>query len=193
MPPMDSEKVDVKAIKKLYRSNELAKFLFDHWAQRSRCATATNVATVERQLNQDGASHLKGAIWELFRQLEALNCGKAVVGRRGHPSRFEWGVSQISVGNAASDKDGSIEALPADAENSEEDNDLDSISPDTFVTAATQTRYVAPSRENFISHTYRLRRDLEVNLSLPSDLSANEAHRLAEFIRTLPFDEASRA
>ena len=39
-----------------------------------------------------------------------------------------------------------------------------------------------------LPHDYRLRADLTVRLSLPSNLTSSEAHRLAEFIKTLPFE-----
>jgi hypothetical protein len=39
-------------------------------------------------------------------------------------------------------------------------------------------------------HTFQLRSNLTVSFRLPSDLRPTEAGRLADFIRTLPFDEA---
>jgi hypothetical protein len=40
-----------------------------------------------------------------------------------------------------------------------------------------------------LSHTYNLRVDLPVTIDLPTDLTRNEAERLASFIRTLPIEE----
>ncbi len=38
-----------------------------------------------------------------------------------------------------------------------------------------------------IKHIFRLREDFSVKMRLPADLTANEAFRLADFIKTLPF------
>ena len=39
-----------------------------------------------------------------------------------------------------------------------------------------------------IKHSYRLRPDFIVQIELPADLNAREAERLADFIKTLPFE-----
>ena len=47
---------------------------------------------------------------------------------------------------------------------------------------------IAETPEGSIEHRYQLRPDRQVLLVLPADLTAREAGRLAEFIKTLPFD-----
>jgi hypothetical protein len=49
----------------------------------------------------------------------------------------------------------------------------------------------APSSDGAheLTHTFRLRPDLPVSFVLPIDLTTSEAARLADFIKTLPFDE----
>jgi len=44
-----------------------------------------------------------------------------------------------------------------------------------------------------LMHKFRLRRNLEISLELPSDLSAKEVERIADFLRTLPFNDAEVA
>lgn len=41
-----------------------------------------------------------------------------------------------------------------------------------------------------ITHKFRLRADLEISLELPSDLTDKEVTRIADFLKTLPFDHA---
>ena len=43
--------------------------------------------------------------------------------------------------------------------------------------------------EGMVEHPYRLRKDLDVRLALPADLTRVEAGRLAAFIQTLPFGD----
>jgi len=50
---------------------------------------------------------------------------------------------------------------------------------------------VAPVR--MLEHKFRLRPDLEISFELPSDLSKRDVLRIAEFLKTLPFDDAGRA
>jgi len=40
-----------------------------------------------------------------------------------------------------------------------------------------------------IVHTFRLRPELEVSFELPIDLTHKEVNRIAEFLKTLPFDD----
>jgi hypothetical protein len=41
-----------------------------------------------------------------------------------------------------------------------------------------------------VVHKFRLRPDLEVSFELPIDLSQKEVHRISEFLKSLPFDDA---
>jgi hypothetical protein len=45
-----------------------------------------------------------------------------------------------------------------------------------------------PQNEGLLEHPYRLRKNLDLRLRLPSDLTKAEAARLAAFVQTLPFD-----
>ena len=42
--------------------------------------------------------------------------------------------------------------------------------------------------EDLLSHSYHLRPGLEVELQLPTDLTKDEAKRLASFLESLPFE-----
>jgi len=44
-----------------------------------------------------------------------------------------------------------------------------------------------------IAHTFRLRPDLEVSFELPIDLTQKDVKRIADFLRTLPFDNVAHA
>src|SRR5690606_27511620 len=105
---------------------------------------------------------------EFFKQLAEANCGEFVVGRKGHSSRFEWGVGLVSVGRVASGQLNQVERL-ADVELSRELDDGADAEPDE------------------LNHRFKLRPDFEVDLRLPRDLTTAEAGRLADFARTLPF------
>ncbi len=101
----------------------------------------------------------RSRVLHLFRDLESIGCGRLVVGRRGHRSRFRPGPHDLGrVARRA------LAGAPA-----------------------------ADRGSSLITHSYRLRPDQSVELSLPRDLTAAEADRLASFVRTLPFSGAPEA
>lgn len=101
-----------------------------------------------------------------MKKLEKLGCGTFLAGRRGYESRFEWAGASRSIGQVAAGEDTPIEANPT-ADVGDE------------------------SADELIEHTFRLRPDLSVRLSLPQDLDSVESQRLAVFIRSLPFDPST--
>ena len=86
----------IKAIRDLYKGDDIARRLFDQSAERERDATATSI---------DRLTHVLGVSREeavgLAQRLQEAGCGQFIIGRRGHKSRFAWGYSCISLGQAA--------------------------------------------------------------------------------------------
>jgi hypothetical protein len=166
MVDRNGDKVDIRRIKGLYGQAPANKAALDYFAARQKNSAKTTVDRLLAALRQEGHDVPRADIIELFKALEEAKCGAFVVGRKGHPTRFEWSASLVSVGRAATGEVGEIEAL-SEAEEEELEDD-------------------AASAE-LISHRFVLRPDFEVQLQLPSDLTAVEASRLSEFVRTLPF------
>ena len=86
----------VGPVRALYDRNPDAKRLFDWTASLKRDATETSIDRIVQVL---GISR-KAAI-SLARQLEEVGCGEFIAGRRGHPSRFVWAYSRVSLGQVA--------------------------------------------------------------------------------------------
>jgi hypothetical protein len=107
---------------------------------------------------------------DFFKKLEFLGCGKLLLGRREFKTRLRWtpygaiAVSQAFLGGLVA---------------SHAESPLDSSSG------------VGPLNvmvnEGMHTHLFLLRQGLQVSFQLPLDLNKEEANRLAEFIRTLPF------
>lgn len=155
----------VTDIRETYTSSRTAKAILDHLANGK---TDTAVSRPE-QLAYD-LQVTRNRVIEVMRALEAAGVGRFVVGRKGHPSRFEWSNSPISVGRVASGASDSFEPLRREQ-------------PMKWPSRG-EEREAHP-----LTHRFRLRKDLEVSIELPEDLTASEATRLADFIRTLPFSE----
>jgi len=161
--------VDAKELRQLYGASPTARTLLDYLALRKKSSAKTDIDRLEAVLRQDGRSIARREIIATLKKLEDLQCGRFVVGRRGQPSRFEWAVQMSDLGSAGRGEGAAVRAY--DAEQTESDEaELTKASGD------------------MLQHTYMLRADVATVLSLPRDLTVKEAVRLADFIRTLPFD-----
>lgn len=160
--------VNTPGLKKLYHENEVARALFDHFASRTNDSRATKLDRAVAVLAARDVRASVADVREVFRQLEQLGCGRYVIGRRGHPSRFIWTAGLVSVGQVASGEDVEIEEVrtPGDLEDG--------------ATAET------------LDHVFQLRPSLTVSFSLPANLTPTEAARLGDFIRTLPFEPGNQ-
>jgi len=148
----------VSELKKLYRSSPVAQAFFDLVAKRRNDAQEV---TVERALDSLENRFDRGKVVDLFRRLQELGCGNFVLGRHTRHSRFEWGVSMIGVGRAATGEISEIDEI----------KETDAEEPEIEV----------------LVHTYHLRPDLPIEMILPVDLTQREAERLAMFIKSLSF------
>ncbi len=158
-PSLAQDRLDM--LRALYKTSVPAAKMLENFANRKRDRRIVEVGRVQEILPELDRS----SIVEVFRKLAEIGFGHFVIGRRGAPSRFEWTVSLQSVGKAAMGH-GEVEAV---ADNEIEEEESSSPQP--------------------VRHEYRLRPDFTARLELPADLTAREAIRLADFIRTLPFDE----
>jgi hypothetical protein len=162
MSPSTPSATDVRKLRDLYKKSPTARLIFDHLASRQRNRQETTVDRIHALIVSDRHDVDRDEVIDFFRELENLHCGDFLVGRRGHPSRFEWSVEMTTAARAAA---GEVDHIPA-------------LEPRTGP---------GPDATNALEHTFRLRPDFEVAMLLPSDLTPAEAQRLSDFIRTLPF------
>ncbi len=169
MTASNGSSIDVAAVRKLYGDNQTARAALDHFAKRKNNSSMTTVDRLQAALRSEGHDLGRGEILEVLKALAAAGSGVFVIGRKGHPSRFEWSVNLVDLGRSASGEAVKVETI---------------ASPPS----ATRPRVVADEDEDaLVEHRYRLRPDLELRLDLPTSLSAAEASRISDFIKTLPF------
>jgi hypothetical protein len=161
----NGSQIPAKKLTELYKKSPAARSMLDEFARRERNKSETKVDNL-LHLRVESRPITRGEIIEVFQELEQIGCGDFIVGRKGHRSRFRWGVALTTVARAAAGEDLQIENL------SEEDLAQDADIPEG----------------DSETHSYRLRRNLKVEFELPLDLTHAEAARLADFIRTLPFE-----
>lgn len=160
-----SDGVNIEGLREMYRQNAVARAFLDHAAQRERDRAETTVDRIHAVLTGEGTDPSRGEVVSVFQRLEALGCGKFIIGRRGKASRFAWSASISDVGRAAVGEQQTVSEIPETA--------AEAIDEST----------------ELLAHTYYLRPDMAVNIDLPVDLTAFEADRLAAFVKSLPMEE----
>lgn len=166
--------VDVIGLRRLYLGDKCAKALLDHAAGRKKNSAQTTVDRLEMKLRQEGGKFSRREIVGVLKKLEELNCGAFVIGRRGQPSRFEWAVEMSGLGRVAQGEQMEVGIL--DAAHVELDEVEEMAIEEPNIPTGT------------VKHVYKVRPKFEVVLNLPEDLTTKESLRLADFIKTLPFD-----
>jgi hypothetical protein len=121
----------------------------------------------------------------LLRDLESLGYGAFKVGRKGHPSRFEWSIDPADL----------VAALEAGDEPDRDDDDpqQESETPAAERDGPALERHNNPTSRttpdsNDIAHQYVLRSNYRVSLNLPDNLTRREAEVLADWVRNLSFE-----
>lgn len=109
-----------------------------------------------------------------FKLLDEIGCGKFYAGRRGRESRIEWKPF------------GAIQIAKAFISEPNAYTPTSTASASHAVEAVTDTA-IESFDDGFYDHTFLLRPGMKTRLRLPLDLTKEEASRLADFIRSLPF------
>lgn len=178
---------NIKQLRDKYSDSSLIKALMDCFAKRKNNSNTVKVNRLQTILSWQGESVRWGDLVKALKDLEALGYCRYVEGRRGHPSRVEWHVGIISLGQAAAGLREDIEGAEVIAEPKEDEFD----DGDARSENGRQLETVVGKESMVVS--YPLRPDLVIQLEVPISLSQHEADRLASFIKTLPFEARSAA
>lgn len=166
---MDKE-IDVAQVQALMELSDLARSFLESLAERSHNRRVTLVDSVVKKFRAN-----RRDVIELFKAMADAGLGEFIVGRRQSPSRFKWLSRMTDVGRAAIGEADEIGVLDA-SELQDLDEDEDDLGIDLD--------------EDFLDcydHTFMLRAGYEpITISLPKDLTAQEAERIATFVRALP-------
>lgn len=173
MTAYQTQTLEKKALKALYSSDPAFKLILDEFGSRLRNQQVTKLDQLLLRLSNAGKGVARTDAINVLRKLEEAGCGKFLTGRKGHPTRFEWQYDLVSVAKVAT---GEVQIAEEIQPAPQTDNGEESVEEEV------------PLPEGAIEHTYQLRADWRVTMALPSDLTAREAARLSEFIKTLPFD-----
>lgn len=168
------QQLNMDALRELYSADKTARALFDNLAKRVYNSREQSVDQLERNLDKDGVEVSRRDITHLLRELARAGCGEYIVGRKGYPSRFRWNVETVVIGRYAA-------GISTDIGHSSPNGGDDTLAEKGA------DGYPPPSSHEF-THGFQLRPDLLVSFRLPADLTTPEAARLADFVKTLPFE-----
>lgn len=104
----------------------------------------------------------------VFKALEQYGCGRFIKGRGDSESRMAWKLSIRSIAAAAKGETSSLEEIDTSPENT-----LEAEEAASAVAAKT-------------THTFKLRADFDVTITLPVDFTEGEAERLSLFLKAVP-------
>lgn len=149
--------------------DELRKAARDGWPPTLRFFTWAENApkSVEHTATDDLAKALKlkkPDLKELLQGILRLGLAQFIVGRRGSASRLVWNFTPRSIAAVATGQARELTPVVKNTLNSDAPRDA-------------------------IAHAFQLRRDTKVTVSLPADLTKEEAARFAAFVQTLPFEK----
>ncbi|UTV30811.1 hypothetical protein [Photobacterium atrarenae] len=149
-----------KSLISLTEDNSVVYEILDYiYQERVVNRAETNVSRLVTQLNRyNGSDMSRRQIISAFRQMEECGAGRLIKGAHGHPTRFSWAdIGMIQIANIALAYDEDIVELFPSVE----------VNHETYV------------------HTLQLRHGYDFEIELPTDLTADEAERIASVIQGL--------
>src|ERR1043166_2941458 len=111
MTNWNNNEIDLNAIRQLYATNRAAKRAFDYFATKKRNKRSTTVDRLHAVLVSQGHKVSYTEVRNFLRELADLKCGEYKMGRRGWPSRLQWSVGLVSLGQAAAGQRSEVTGL----------------------------------------------------------------------------------
>lgn len=161
--------MDQTVVQRLYEEGGVSKLIIDLLCRRKRWRQTVVIDQLMRDLDSEdpSAAPSRPAVVEFFRKLEQGSFGRYVSGRRGKPSRF---LAVPALKDAAFGIAGADTMIASEFSHSEVGGMGRSVKSG-FPT---------------ILHRLQLRKEFTIQFVLPTDLTAAEAQRVADFIKLLP-------
>ena len=185
----------IDQLRRLYNTNPAARAILDMLAARERNATVTKVETAHANIVARGTSCGFYEVVRALKELAELGYGKFKAGRKGHKSRIEWAVDVVSLGQVAAGVRSDIQTL--NVGNLEDTDDQFAHDATTSAQVPISSSTIQPDargqqRPSLKRIVFPIRRDLDMELLIPHDFGQKDAQRLADFVKTLAFDDRAQ-
>lgn len=107
----------IAGLRELYQDERFASF-FD-WASEFRNdVSQTTVSRIQAQI-ESGSDNQRSLALDFCKKMEAVGCGKLVLGRHGKKSRMEWAYTLRSIGAVARRDSDELEPREGDPDDDE--------------------------------------------------------------------------
>lgn len=154
------------------RNEPLVRQIVAAVAAKDRKGKVSTVDEIMKYLKAEGNEPPRTEVIHALKDFAEAGGGRFKTGRRGHPSRMEWQPSAKFLHDAAA---GAMDGTPLPAAERPSINGLGGAQ-------------IVPSAPAVLTHLFNLRTDFQVSIALPTNLTQQEADRLARFIQSLPID-----
>ena len=215
MNGMEKPGPDREALRHLADTGEAPKKAFEVLAKRQRKRRELSLEVLMQELRADGVEITRAQAYSFFKELERCGCGRIKLGRGSRPTRFRWRYTMRSIAQLALGQTDTVQIMPElDAEEIDNGEGTAPAPPDNtahqdgpalcekYEKAMGRSDPQAPvpsPREGgmgdtatpsdrgirIVNYPYPLRPGLLVSVSLPVDMTTQEAERMAAYIKTL--------
>ena len=180
----------IAGLRELYNSSPAAREIVNALSEWKENKKVTSVKRLQRRLARRGSTLARPEIVQVLEAFYSLGLGEFISGDGVSRPRFIWGYPLLELARVASGEAWELEPLhetiAADTNGHRDEDDEDDAASDEHESDGALERD-RRARAADIKHVFRLREDFSVKMRLPADLTAGEAFRLADFIKTLPF------
>lgn len=158
-------KLEGKLLKQVADANPTAGVVATSLALRERLRHFSDIRRTKMSLIKSGEKIVDNDYKKFWKDLEALEVGSIIYGRKGNPDRFEWHYNLKSVAAAAiNGNDQEVERI----------SKVPISKPTTQLTATRQIKLLKPEPSREKSMYIMLRDDFAVNFSVPGDITKKE-------------------
>ncbi len=215
MNGMEKPGPDREALRHLADTGEAPKKAFEVLAKRQRKRRELSLEVLMQELRADGVEITRAQAYSFFKELERCGCGRIKLGRGSRPTRFRWRYTMRSIAQLALGQTDAVEIMPEpdpeEVDNGEgtapapPDNTAHQDGPalcekyEKAMGRSDRQATVPSPREGgaeakatpsdqgirIVNYPYPLRPGLLVSVSLPVDMTTQEAERMAAYIKTL--------
>jgi len=187
MDPHDSNPV-IAGLRDFYGSSPNAReflTILASWEDRR----ITPVKRLQRKLARTGFSVDRSEVVQFLERMHSIGLGEYIGGEGVPRPRFVWAYPMTRLLPVASGEAWELEPMPVTLSDDDVEDASDGAegASDGVEDSIGDLDGIRHANGSSIKHIFRLREDFSVKMRLPADLTANEAFRLADFIKTLPF------
>ncbi len=167
----DNKSTLAEKLQELYQDPDDTQYQeFFDWA--ANCQRYRWETTFEKIQNSLSAGSMEDAK-EIAKKMDEIGAGEYKRGVRGRKSHVAWAFRVDSIGSVARGDDGAELIAPGGESAGGEDSGWGNL---------------ADEADEYVTHTFHLRKYEKISITLPADITRKEADKLGDFVKLLSFE-----